>query len=514
MPGFNLVRNSRVFFTTNVNASTGVVADGALTTLGATTPGLGTQEIAVMNGFSFSQNTDSQTITVSEAGNIPTRGQRAFNTALQPVEFSFSTYIRPRGLTTSIDMDEKVLWNALLSDGLCNLAPTGIANAGHLAAPMTTIARTGNSNVVTYTLTASTNISAVPGFAIGDRLNVGGVVNDGGVGVNALGFNGSGTLTSIVGTLAACTGMVVTMDIAPSGSGNPSTPSGTVFFSKTSALLRNLLTTNEPAHVQATAGLSNKNQLQKFGICVIIDQATYVIDNCALDQAVIDFGLDGIAMVQWTGKGTKLRTLAATTVAGTVLSTGLVGNFTAATGPSVSAGNFITKKLSTATLASTFRGQGTGAVTYTVALTGGSVTIANNITYVTPEVLGVVNEPIGYFTGTRAISGNITAYLKTGSATTTAGLLSALLAATSETKYYLELHLGGINNAVKVELEFPAVTLQVPTIDVQDVVSTSIQFVSQGAVLPSSLAADLVNATTSYYDLEATNDLLVRYYSV
>jgi hypothetical protein len=41
MPGFNLVRNSKVYFTTNVNAATGVVANGALTTLGAT--GLGTQ---------------------------------------------------------------------------------------------------------------------------------------------------------------------------------------------------------------------------------------------------------------------------------------------------------------------------------------------------------------------------------------------------------------------------------------------------------------------------------------
>lgn len=513
MPGFNLVRNSKVYFTTNVNAATGVVAHGALTTLGAT--GLGTQEIAVMNGFSFSQNTDSQTITVSEAGNTPVRGQRAFNTALQPVDFSFSTYIRPRGATTTVDMDEKVLWNALLSDGLCNIAPVGITQAGSFSATTTAIVRTGTTNVVQFTW-ASLDISTVPGFTaadigavgVGARVNVGGVVT-----TNGLGFNGSGTLTAIAGTPTACTGLTVTMDVAPLGTGNPTTVAGTVYFSKTSALLRNLVAGTEAAHVQATVGLSGKNQLQKFGLVVTIDQATYVIDNCALDQAVVDFGLDGIATVAWTGKGTVLRTLAAATAAAGTFGGSLTGAYTPATGPSTANGNFITKKLSTATLSSTFRGAGTSAVAYVVPLTGGTITIANGITYVTPETLGVVNVPVGYFTGTRAISGSINAYLKTGAGNNTAALLTALLAAGSETKYYLELQLGGGNNPVKVEFEFPAVTLQVPTIEVQDVVSTSIAFVAQGASLSDSSASALADASSNY-DLEALSDMQIRYYSV
>lgn len=504
MPGFNLVRNSRVFFTTNVATATGVVAQGALTAAG-------TQELSVMNGFSFSQNTNSQTITINEAGNIPTRGQRAFNTALNPVDFSFTTYIRPRGATTTIDMDEKVLWNALLSDGAVNLAPTGITQAGSFTATTTAITRTGTTNVVTFTW-ASLDISTVPGFVatdVGAKINIGGIVT-----TTGLGYNGSATIVSFTGAVTACTGMVVHMDIAPLGTGNPTTVAGPVSFTKVSAALRNLVAGTEPAHVNITAGLSNKNQLQRFGMVVVIDQATYVMDNCALDQAVIDFGLDGIASVQWTGKGTVLRTLATATAVGGTFGGGLTGTYTAATGPTVAAGNFITKKLSTATLASTFRGIGTGAKTYTVALTGGTVTIANNITYVTPESLGVVNVPIGYFTGTRAISGNITAYLKTGAATTTAGLLTDLLTASSETRYYLELQLGGINSQVKVELEFPTVTLQVPTIDVQDVVSTSIAFVAQGAVLTDASAAANADAGTNYYDVEAVTDMLVRYYSV
>lgn len=510
MPGFNLVRNSRVFFTTNVAAATGVVSHGALTTLSAT--GVGTQELAVMNGFSFSQNTDSQTITVSEAGDIPTRGQRAFNTALQPVDFSFTTYIRPRGATTTIDMDEKVLWNALLSDGALNVAPTGITQAGSFTATTTAIVRTGSTNQVTFTW-ASLDISTVPLFVatdVGKKINIAGVVT-----TTGLGFNGSATIVSFTGTVSACTGMVVTMDVAPLGTGNPTTVAGPVSFTKTSAVMRNLVAGTEAAHMAVTVGFSNKNQLQKFGLVVIVDQATYIIDNAALDQAVIDFGLDGIASVAWTGKGTVLRVLATGTALTGTFGGSLTGSYTQATGPSVSAGNFITKKLSTATLASTFRGIGTSAKTYTVALTGGTVTIANNITYVVPETLGVVNVPIGYFTGTRAISGNITAYLKTGGGNTTNTLLTDLLAANAETRYYLELQLGGINNTVKVELEFPTVTLQVPTVDIQDVVSTSIAFVAQGAVLPDSSAAALADSSaTSYYDVEAVTDLIVRYYSV
>jgi hypothetical protein len=159
-------------------------------------------------------------------------------------------------------------------------------------------------------------------------------------------------------------------------------------------------------------------------------------------------------------------------------------------------------------------GGGTSAKTYTIAITGGSLAIANNVSYVTPETLGVVNKPIGYFTGTRAVSGNLTAYLKTGAGNTTNTLLNDLLAAPSETKYYLEIQVGGSANAVKVELEMPAVTLQVPTIDVQDVISTTINFAAQGSVLPSSASADLADSSsTSYYDVEAANDILVRYYS-
>ena len=82
----NLLRNSRVFFTTDLDSS-GKVNTGAVMTAATT------RELQVLDGFSFSQNTGQETVTTNEAGISPVRGQRSFNTSLEPVDWSFTTYI-------------------------------------------------------------------------------------------------------------------------------------------------------------------------------------------------------------------------------------------------------------------------------------------------------------------------------------------------------------------------------------------------------------------------------------
>ena len=55
-------------------------------------------KIPVLEGFSFSQATNTSEITLSEmesTAGTSRRGRRAFNDSLAPVDFSFSTYIRP-----------------------------------------------------------------------------------------------------------------------------------------------------------------------------------------------------------------------------------------------------------------------------------------------------------------------------------------------------------------------------------------------------------------------------------
>ena len=54
---------------------------------------------------------------------------------------------------------------------------------------------------------------------------------------------------------------------------------------------------------------------------------------------------------------------------------------------------------------------GSSNTTYSVTLTGGNITIENNLTYLTPETLGSVNLPLGHVMGTRSVSGNFTCYL-------------------------------------------------------------------------------------------------------
>lgn len=372
---FNLIRNSRVFFTTNVNAETGVVASSGFLPAN-------TREIQVLDGFSFSQNTTAETVTLNEAGGTPVRGQRSFNTALEPVDFSFSTYIRPADGGLNITAEEGVLWNALL----------GTAAVGNAGAAWTE--DTTNATVV--------------------------------------------------------------------------------------------------------ASNSQSHQLQKFGMIIVIDGVSYVIDNCALDTATVDFGLDAISMIAWAGKGAILRQLTgltATTGATVTFGVGLSGT---AKGKNTTAA-YIANKLSTLTVKSGIDGTGD---TYTVALTGGSLSIANNLTYLTPANLGVVNRPFTYFTGTRAISGSINAYLRAGAGNTAALLADMLAGSTTDVDpaFYIQLEMGGSSNATRVEFEMPATVLTIPSVSTEQVISTTINFTAQGSA-------------SGAFDIGSANELEVRYYT-
>jgi hypothetical protein len=250
---------------------------------------------------------------------------------------------------------------------------------------------------------------------------------------------------------------------------------------------------------------SNRNQLLQFGLIIILDDATFVIDNCVMDTATLDFGLDTIAMVQWAGKASAIRQFDKTTLTNgstTVTATAVSGSNTPFTGTALlkdTKAAYLANKLSTVTLKSGISGSGS---TYDIALTGGSVTIANNVTYLTPSNLGVVNQPITYFTGTRSVTGSINAYLRTGSLSATA-LYNALITASAtdvNPAYNLSMSIGGSSSATtRVDLLMPAVVLQIPTIATEQVISTTIGFTAQGY------------ASTSF-DIGANNEIELRYY--
>lgn len=370
----NLIRNSKVYFTTSLNT------DGTVNFANCTASN--TFELQVLDGMSFSQNTTTETITLNEAGATPSRGQRSFNTAIEPVEFSFSTYIRPNfvegGATDSLTAEESVLWNALM-------------------------------------------------------------------GANAIGASGAWTATAAANT-----------------------PSAVATYSKTN---------------------SNVHQLQKFALIINVDNIQYTITNAVLNTATLDFGIDAIATVQWAGNGSNL------------VQSETVTSFTYLA--KVTTAKFLANKLSVLTVTKGISGSQT--TTYNVAITGGQLVLSNNVTYLTPQNLGVVNKPATYFTGTRSVTGNVTAYLRAGGGSTnyTAELMADLLAASStaaDNAYQLQLSIGGATGT-RVVVAIPGAMLSIPTIATEQVISTTVNFTGQ-------------SYTGTAYDIEEANETSITYYAV
>jgi len=483
----NLSRNTKLYFTTNVNSTSGaIITDTAVGTFTSAN----TIQIPVLDGFSFSQATTQSTIQISEAGDTPSRGQRAFNTALNPVEFSFSTYIRS-SLTAAIgpvSAVEKVLWNALMGEATIDatgLAPTSIGRADATTAVASIVAPSPLSKVVN---------GATTRLGINDIINV--------TGATETSYNqparitaaptGAGASTPFTGS----TTYTVEYSIAPSSTATSATVTAAKIYSGQWAQGSTGTAATDFSYV-STMG-ANKNQLQKFGLIFVVDTVVYGIDNCALDQASIAFGLDSIAMCAWTGKGTALNKLTVPTAA--TLATAYTANAVTAANKA----SYITNKLSTVTLTANIGGGGSA---YVIPITGGNLTINNNIVYQTPTNLAVVNQPIGYYTGQRAISGNVTAYLRTGDSGNldAGGLLSQLLTdktTSVEPKFFVRLEMGGKSALNRVEFEMPAAVLQIPAVNIADVVATTINFNAQG------FAAD-----KSSFDVTGNNELIIRYFS-
>ena len=482
MASFNLVRNTRVFFTTNVGLLSGI-ANAVLAT--GMLPA-NTVELQVLDGYSFKQGTQTANIQLKEAGDTPVRGQRTFNTSLDPVDFSFSTYVRPTTLSSKATAEEKVLWNALTS--AVNIDTTGVTIGG-------TITGITRPDTASATATIAGTGMTYAGLSAGDYTTLAGASGAAGV---AYEWNQPVKIISL-----SATAIVLQYLNAPSVAAGTTTTLGATVKLFKGALVEQPAVSPTPTHSITSFAGSNKNQLQPFGLIFVVDGTVWIVDNCAMDQVVLDFGLDAIATLAWTGKGTQLRQLSSTeaSLSGiTFTGTALAGTVT----PKNTSAQYITNKLSTVSLVSNIAG--ISGTSYQIALTGGSITFANGVTYITPANLGVVNTAIGYFTGTRAISGTMTAYLRTGT-NTTAQLLTDILASSStatDTRFRLQFEIGGRNNATRIEIEMDGAMLQVPTVETADVISTTIAFTAQSTT-SSTAAPD--------YDIENTNDATIRYYS-
>jgi len=371
---FALSRNAKLYLST-VESSWDGNGSGEFTFANANT-----FEVPILDGFSFGQATGTQTVTLSESGATPSRGQKIFNTSLDPVEWSFSTYMRPFTDQTASEQHtavEKILWNALV--------------AGNL----------DTNEDGTYGITSDSS------------------------------------------------GMAVDLNS------------------------------------------SNVNQLLKLHGYFRFDDTgspgiTYKLKNMCVDSATIDFDIDGIAMINWTGYADSITDVGAT--------------YPDESGtdhvPAPATADFILNRLSTLSMTSSISGS---SVTYTFPITGGSFAINNNITYVTPEELGKINSPEDHFTGTRSINGSVTAYLDTSS-NETKDLYNAIYNDINgadpdiTNSFAITLAVGGSSASKKVTLSMAQAHLELPSIDTADVMGVTINFTG----LESTFGSGNDEATITY----------------
>jgi len=269
---------------------------------------------------------------------------------------------------------------------------------------------------------------------------------------------------------------------------------------------------------------SNRNELLQLSLVFNLGTSTspvwYHIEGAVVDTAEIDFAIDAIASISWGGFGTRLSEVTSSSDLAVLTSmlTNAAGDWLDSAFPTGAAGYLpaptgvqacIRNKLSTVSLIGK-SGTAYGNA-YTLALTGGSLSISNNITFLTPEALGVVNNPCGHFTGQRVIGGNMTAYLKTGGANDTADLLNDILthslsaSGADPTDFELTINVGGVAPASPydtpvVQLLMAGAHLVIPVINIEDVVSVDIGF----NALPYSGTDP---------DPAANNELVVTYFA-
>jgi len=252
---------------------------------------------------------------------------------------------------------------------------------------------------------------------------------------------------------------------------------------------------------------SDAHELLKLQIYFALENTTYRLNECQVNQVEIDFSIDGIATLSWSGNSTTIDQLT-NSAAGAIEDPSKANEFTVSGSAKaqittdvekfnfvdVSGTNdadYLRNKLSSLTLANLIQGGGSASggldavSAYDISIIGGSITIANNITYLTPETLGIVDQPIGSFTGTRQVSGTLNCYLDT-KANGSNELLKNLSAATNlvTNSFNMSLFMGGGSSATPViEFDIPRAHVQIPVLEVADVISTNIEFMALGSNL-------------------------------
>ena len=169
-------------------------------------------------------------------------------------------------------------------------------------------------------------------------------------------------------------------------------------------------------------------------------------------------------------------------------------------GTSADTENFIRNRLTAMAVKPKTSGTSAGVsgmqTSYDLTLTGGSITIENNIAYLTPEELGVVNKPIEHVTGVRNVGGSFTCYLASNSANNGSkdffeDLTSAAALDVITHDFEMIFKIGGSSGTPRIEVKMPQCHVEVPTHSIEDVISLESTFTSLQSDMESNIVDDL-----------------------
>jgi hypothetical protein len=472
-------------------------------------------QVPVLDGFSFSQSTNTSEITLSEmqdSSGLSRRGRRVFTDSLAPVEWSFSTYVRPYLDNSQHSAVEAVLWAVMA--GADNYTGTSAGAIATLNGTITTNIDAGVAGTyVVYPTTSGTGTGAVlqivvTGVTVSAISSVT-ILNPG------TGYLESDTLI-VPGTLLGdpSGNFVVTISaVAPAtrdftrltNTDTNGSATGQVFTSGTSK-------------ADLTFAQSNRSTLGTCNLYFVMNTdpakpMVYKISSAAINEASLDFEVDGIATIAWSGNGATIvdmQSAGHVTVGLTASRPAAAANkiyiatdgseavsfavgetpawAEAITTATVATSNFIRNRLTQLIVDSadttTFPGTGTGL--YNLTITGGNITITNNITYLVPEELGKVNIPIEHVTGARSITGSFTCYLAFettpgGNGGTSSDFFNDLTSTNGLKKVVNDFDVtfqvgGSVASTPRLYLKIPKCHIEVPTHSIEDVISIETNF--------------------------------------
>ena len=393
-------------------------------------------EIPVLDGFSFSQGTNTSEVTLSEAANSTggsKRGRAMFTDSFAPAEWSFSTYMRPTVSGTGSA--------TTATDGVTNGQHGGNADKFAIEGPL-------------WAAMSANTYDRATGASSSDKSDYE---------PNVFNFANSNQVTLGVFDLFFVLGA------SKDSEGN--------------------------TYTTGTDGVT-----------------VYKLANCSVGSASIDFDIEGLAQIAWSGNGQSIEEVASLETRATDSGNSITGTTTLGIvneGIS-STSNYIRQKLtdlaitfdhsaSTGTLGA-LAVDGSNDVTYNVTLTGGNITIENNLTYLTPETLGSVNTPLGHVMGTRSVSGNFTCYLN-DTANSSLDLFERLQESRGviTNAFDLAFSIGGSGNTPRCTVDIDKAHLELPSHSFEDVVSVDVAFHGLSTDLSSSTAANATNEVKLTY---------------